>query len=165
MLTGFAFLIVPYGYDYIDRAIVGSEGRFLTAERYYRTFDQLYERMTAAFSLEYWAPRWTLLAALLTALVLWRYLRGRMSPVSAQAALAGVLVFDVLLAPAHAIATVPAEWYAREPQAGAVVPGRLRGRMAPVFVPWPGAEIRAVHGRRHATGSNATRFPGVRIPE
>ena len=127
VLTGFAFLIVPYGYDYIDRAIVGSEGRFLTAERYYRTFDQLYERMTAAFSLEYWAPRWSLLAALLTALVLWRYLRGRMSPVSAQAALAGVLVFDVLLAPAHAIATVPAEWYAREPQAGAVVPADSGG--------------------------------------
>ena len=121
VLTGFAFLIVPYGYDYIDRAIVGSEGRFLTAERYYRTFDQLYERMTAAFSLEYWAPRWTLLAALLTALVLWRFLRGRLTPASAQAALVGILAFDVLLAPFHAVPTVPEEWYARDPQAGRVV--------------------------------------------
>ena len=121
VLTGFAFLIVPYGYDYIDRAIVGSEGRSLTAERYYRTFDQLYERMTAAFSLEYWAPRWTLLAALLTALIFWRFMRRRITPSSAQAAIAGVLVFDVLLAPAHGIPTVPADWYAREPQAGSVV--------------------------------------------
>ena len=122
VLSGFAFLIVPYGYDYIDRAIVGSEGRFLTAERYYRTFDQLYERMTAAFSLEYWAPRWSLLAALLTALVVWRYLRGRTSPTGAQAALVVVLAFDVLLAPFHSIPTVPADWYAREPQTAAVVP-------------------------------------------
>jgi len=121
VLTGFAFLIVPYAYDYIDRVIVGSEGRFLTAERYYRTFDQLYERMTAAFSLEYWAPRWTLLAALLTALVLWRYLRGRLAPASAQAALVGVLVFDVLVAPGHAIPTVPQDWYAREPQVDTVI--------------------------------------------
>lgn len=128
VLTGFAFLIVPYGYDYIDRAIVGSEGRFLAAERYYRTFDQLYERMTAAFSLEYWAPRWTLLAALVTALILWRYLRGRLPPATAQAAFVGVLVFDVLLAPGHAIPTVPEAWYAREPQAGAEVPPDSAGR-------------------------------------
>lgn len=127
VLTGFAFLIVPYSYDYIDRVIVGSEGRFLTAERYYRTFDQLYERMTAAFSLEYWAPRWTLLAALLTAIVFWRYLRGRLAPTRAQAALAGVLVLDVLLAPGHAIPTVPEEWYAREPQAGSVIPSDSEG--------------------------------------
>ena len=122
VLSGFAFLILPYAYDYIDRAIVGSEGRFLTADRYYRTFDQLYERMTAAFSLEYWTPRWTLLAAALTALVLWRFLRGRLAPASTQAALVGVLILDVLLAPGHAIPTVPAAWYAREPQAGTVIP-------------------------------------------
>ncbi|MYD94394.1 MAG: YfhO family protein [Chloroflexi bacterium] len=127
VLTGFAFLIVPYGYDYIDRAIVGSEGRFLTAERYYRTFDQLYERMTAAFSLEYWAPRWMLLAALLTAIVFWRYLRGRLAPAHAQAALVGVLVLDVLLAPGHAIPTVPEDWYGREPQAASVIPSDSHG--------------------------------------
>ncbi|MYA58960.1 MAG: YfhO family protein, partial [Chloroflexi bacterium] len=127
VLTGFAFLIVPYAYDYIDRVIVGSEGRFLTAERYYRTFDQLYEQMTAAFSLEYWAPRWSLLAALLTALIFWRYLRHRVSPASAQAALVGVLVFDVLLAPFHGIPTVPDDWYAREPQVASVVPGGSGG--------------------------------------
>lgn len=122
VLSGFAFLIVPYAYDYIDRAIVGSEGRFLTAERYYRTFDQLYEQMTAAFSLEFWAPRWTLLAALLTALVFWRYLRGRIAPTSTRAALGVVLAFDVLLAPFHGIPTVPGDWYARDPQAASVVP-------------------------------------------
>lgn len=127
VLTGFAFLIVPYGYDYIDRVIVGSEGRFLTAERYYRTFDQLYEGMTAAFSLEYWAPRWSLLAALLTAFIFWRYLRQRVSPASAQAALVGVLVLDVLLAPFHGIPTVPNDWYAREPQAASVVPADSGG--------------------------------------
>ena len=122
VLTGFAFLIVPYGYDYIDRVIVGSQGRFLTAERYYRTFDQLYERLTAAFSLEYWAPRWTLLAAVLTGLIFWRLLRARLAPASAHAALIGVLAFDVLVAPGHAIPTVPEAWYARNPQAGAVIP-------------------------------------------
>lgn len=127
VLSGFAFLIVPYGYDYIDRVIVGSEGRFLTAERYYRTFDQLYERMTAAFSLEYWAPRWSLLAALLTALIFWRFLRHRVSPASAQAALVGVLVLDVLLAPFHGIPTVPSDWYARDPQAAGVVPPNSGG--------------------------------------
>lgn len=127
VLTGFAFLIVPYAYDYVDRVIVGSEGRFLTAERYYRTFDQLYEQMTAAFSLEYWAPRWSLLAALLTALIFWRYLRDRVSPASAQAALVGVLVFDVLLAPFHGIPTVPGDWYARDPQAASVVPADSDG--------------------------------------
>ena len=127
VLTGFAFLIVPYAYDYIDRAIVGSEGRFLTAERYYRTFDQLYERMTAAFSLEYWAPRWTLLAALLTAIVFWRYLRGRLAPAPAQAALVGILMLDVLLAPGHAIPTVPEGWYAREPEAASVIPSDSDG--------------------------------------
>ncbi len=127
VLSGFAFLIVPYGYDYIDRAIVGSEGRFLTAERYYRTFDQMYERMTAAFSLEYWAPRWTLLAALLTALVFWRFLRGRIAPTSAQAAVVVVLAFDVLLAPFHGIPTVPGDWYARDPQAAGVVPADSGG--------------------------------------
>ncbi len=127
VLTGFAFLIVPYSYDYIDRAIVGSEGRFLTAERYYRTFDQLYERLTAAFSLEYWAPRWTLLAAVLTGLILWRFLRARMAPASAHAALVGVLAFDVLLAPGHAVPTVPEAWYAREPGVGTVVPADSGG--------------------------------------
>lgn len=127
VLTGFAFLILPYAYDYIDRVIVGSEGRFLTADRYYRTFDQLYEQMTAAFSLEYWAPRWSLLAALLTALIFWRYLRHRVSPASAQAALVGVLVFDVLLAPFHWIPTVPDDWYAREPQAAGAVPADSGG--------------------------------------
>ena len=33
VLSGFAFLIIPYAHVYIDREIVGSEGRFLTAER------------------------------------------------------------------------------------------------------------------------------------
>ena len=122
VLTGFAFLIVPYAYDYIDRVIVGSEGRFLTAERYYRTFDQLYERMTAAFSLEYWAPRWSLLAALLTAWIFWRFFRERITPASAQAALVGVVMLDVALAPAHHIPTVPDGWYARDPIAGRVIP-------------------------------------------
>ena len=83
--------------------------------------------MTAAFSLEFWAPRWTLLAALLTALVFWRYLRGRIAPTSTLAALGVVLAFDVLLAPFHAIPTVPGDWYARDPQAASVVPADSDG--------------------------------------
>ena len=117
VLTGFAFLIVPYGYDYIDRVIVGSEGRFLTAERYYHTFDQLYGRMEAAFSLTGWAPRLVLIAVGLSALALWQYRRGRLAPRHAQWAVVAVLVFDVLLAPGHAVPTVPEAWYAREAQA------------------------------------------------
>ena len=103
VLSGLAFVIVPYGYDYIDRAIVGSEGRFLSAERYYRTFDQLYERMATAFSLEFWTPRWTLLAALLTAAVLWGFMRRHIEAQRAQVMLVGILVIDVLVAPGHMI--------------------------------------------------------------
>ena len=121
VLSGFAFLIVPYGYDYIDRVIVGSEGRFLGAERYYRTFDQLYDRMEAAFSLVGWTPRFLLVAALLSGLALWRYRRGALAPRHAQWAMAGLLVFDVLLAPGHAIPTVAQPWQAREPQVMAVI--------------------------------------------
>ena len=117
VLTGFAFVIVPYGYDYIDRVIVGSEGRFLTTERYRLTFDQLYGRMETAFSLSGWSPRIVLIAAVLGAWLLWRYNRGRMAPRHAQWGLGAVLLVDVMLAPGHAVATVPSEWYARTPLA------------------------------------------------
>jgi len=123
VLSGLAFVIVPYGYDYIDRAIVGSEGRFLSAERYYRTFDQLYEQMATAFSLEFWTPRWTLLAALLTAAVLWGFMRRHIEAQRAQVMLVGILVIDVLVAPGHMIPTTDTGWYAREPRAAAVMPG------------------------------------------
>ena len=122
VLSGLAFVIVPYGYDYIDRAIVGSEGRFLSAERYYRTFDQLYERMATAFSLEFWTPRFTLVAALLTAAVLWGLMRGRIRAQLVQMMLLGILVIDVLVAPGHMIPTISSSWYAREPRAAAVIP-------------------------------------------
>ena len=122
VLSGFAFLLIPYGHDYIDREIVGSEGRFLTAERYYRTFDQLYERMTTAFSLEFWTPRWTLCAAALTALILWAWIRRRLPARHTQVALLGVLVLDVLLAPGHTIPTIPSDWYARDQRAAEVFP-------------------------------------------
>ena len=112
-LTGFAFLIVPYGYDYIDRVIVGSEGRFLTAERYYRTFDQLYARLESAFSLAGPTPRLLLVAAVLGALLIWGYRRGALRGVHAQMGLGAVLAADLLLAPGHAVPTVPNEWSAR----------------------------------------------------
>ncbi len=116
VLTGFAFLIVPYGYDYIDRVIVGSEDRFLSAERYYRTFDQLYGRMETAFSLAGGTPRLILVAALLSALVLWLYRRGTLAPRHAPAAMALILAVDVLVAPGHAIPVVPEPLHARVPQ-------------------------------------------------
>ncbi|MCY4112568.1 MAG: hypothetical protein OXG33_01340 [Chloroflexi bacterium] len=112
-LTGFAFLIVPYGYDYIDRVIVGSEGRFLTAERYYRTFDQLYARLESAFSLAGSTPRLVLVTAVLGALLIWAYRRGALRGVHAQIGVGAVLAVDLLLAPGHVIPTVPAEWYDR----------------------------------------------------
>ncbi len=112
-LTGFAFLIVPYGYDYIDRVIVGTEGRFLTAERYYRTFDQLYARLESAFSLAGPTPRLVLVTAVLGALLLWAYRRGSLRGVHAQMGVGAVLAVDLLLAPGHVIPTVPAEWYDR----------------------------------------------------
>ncbi len=127
-ISGFAFLIRPYGYDYIDRVIVGSEGRFLTAERYYRTFDQLYARLESAFSLVEWAPRLTVIAALLSALVIWRYARGRLGVRPAQWAFAAVLVGDVLVAPGHAAHTVPTDWHAREPQLSSLVGDGGAGR-------------------------------------
>ncbi len=116
VLTGFAFLIVPYGYDYIDRVIVGSEGRFLTAERYYRTFDQLFARTETAFSLAGSTPRFVLIAAVLSALALWLYRRGTLRPRHAPAAFAAILVADVLVAPGHAIPVVPEPLHARTPQ-------------------------------------------------
>ena len=116
VLTGFAFLIVPYGYDYIDRVIVGSEGRFLSAERYYRTFDQLYGRMETAFSLAGGTPRLILVAAVLSALALWLYRRGTLAPRHAPAAMAVILAVDVLVAPGHAIPVVPEPLHARVPQ-------------------------------------------------
>jgi hypothetical protein len=122
VLSGLAFVIVPYGYDYIDRAIVGTEGRFLSAERYYRTFDQLYERMATAFSLEFWTPRFTLVAALLTAAVLWGLMRGRVRAQLVQMMLLGILVIDVLMSPGHMIPTTASSFYAREPRAAAVIP-------------------------------------------
>lgn len=112
-LTGFAFLIVPYGYDYIDRVIVGSEGRFLTAERYYRTFDQMYARLESAFSLAGPTPRLVLVTAVLGALLIWAYRRGALRGVHAQLGIGAVLAFDLLLAPGHAVPTVPTEWHAR----------------------------------------------------
>ena len=112
-LTGFAFLIVPYGYDYIDRVIVGSEGRFLTAERYYRTFDQLYARLEAAFSMAGPTPKLLLVTAVLGALLIWAYRRGALRGVHAQFGIGAVLAADLLLAPGHAVPTVPAEWYDR----------------------------------------------------
>ena len=112
-LTGFAFLIVPYGYDYIDRVIVGSEDRFLTAERYYRTFDQLYARLESAFSLAGPTPRLLLAAAVLGALLIWAYRRGALRGAHAQMGVGAVLAVDLLLAPGHAVPTAPPEWYAR----------------------------------------------------
>ena len=109
-LTGFAFLIVPYGYDYVDRVIVGSEDRFLTAERYYRTFDQLYGRLESAFSLAGPTPRLVLVTAVLGALLIWAYRRGALRGVHAQMGVGAVLAVDLLLAPGHVIPTVPAEW-------------------------------------------------------
>ena len=127
VLSGFAFLIIPYAHDYIDREIVGSEGRFLTAERYYRTFDQLYERMTMAFSLEFWTPRWTLCAAALTALIFWAWIRRRLPARNTQVALLVVLVLDVMVAPGHTIPTVPSDWHARNQHAVTVFPTESSG--------------------------------------
>ncbi|MBM4436845.1 MAG: YfhO family protein [Actinobacteria bacterium] len=127
VLTGFAFLIVPYGYDYIDRVIVGSEGRFLSAERYRLTFDQLYQRLETAFSLSGWTPRFVLLAAALGALALRGYQRGWLAPRTAPAVMAAILLGDVMLAPGHAVATVPAAWYQREPVALAAMDGEGPG--------------------------------------
>ena len=112
-LTGFAFLVVPYGYDYIDRVIVGSEDRFLTAERYYRTFDQLYARLESAFSLAGPTPRLLLVTAVVGALLIWGYRRGALRGVHAQMGLGAVLVADLLLAPGHTVPTVPDQWHAR----------------------------------------------------
>jgi hypothetical protein len=128
-LTGFAFLIVPYGYDYVDRVIVGSEDRFLTAERYYRTFDQLYARLESAFSLAGPTPRLVLVTAVLGALLIWAYRRGALRGVHAQMGVGAVLAVDLLLAPGHTVPTVPAEWYARPSPAITATADDLEGRL------------------------------------
>ena len=128
-LTGFAFLIVPYGYDYIDRVIVGSEGRFLTAERYYRTFDQLYARLESAFSLAGPTPRLLLVTAVLGALLIWAYRRGALRGVHAQMGVGAVLAADLLLAPGHSVPTVPEEWHARPSPAVTVSADDREGRL------------------------------------
>ena len=113
VLSGFAFLIVPYGYDLIDRTIVGSEGRFLTADRYYRTFDQLYARLEHALSLVGATPRLMLVVAIAGAVLVWGYRRGALRGTHAQIGFGALITADLLLAPGHAIATVPDEWYKR----------------------------------------------------
>ena len=115
VLTGFAFLIVPYGYDFIDREVVGSESRFLTAERYYRTFDQLYARLESAFSLAGSTPRQLLVVTAVGVVLIRQYRRGALRGAQAQMGFGALLAADLLLAPGHSIPTVPEAWQSGQP--------------------------------------------------
>ncbi len=95
----------------IDRFVVGGPGRFGSAEQYYATFDLLFKNLQKSFTLASWTPAFTLAAAILSALVIWGYVRGKISPRAAVGAVTLVLAADVFFSLGHGIDAIPARYF------------------------------------------------------
>ena len=95
----------------IDRFVVGGRDRFASAGEYYGTFDVFTQRLEAAFSLTSWIPVFTIVAAILSAMVIWAYVRRKISPRTAVAAATVVLAVDLFFSLGHEIDTMPVRYF------------------------------------------------------
>ena len=100
----------------IDRFVVGGRSRFFSAEEYYDTFDVLTQRLQTSFTLASWTPVFTLVAAILSALAISAYVRGKISPRAAVATVTLVLAADLFFSLGHGIDTIPARYFEAPPE-------------------------------------------------
>ena len=100
----------------IDRFVVGGRNQFASAGEYYGTFDAFTQRLEEAFTLTNWIPVLTLVAAILSALVFWAYVGGKISPRTAVAATTLVLAVDLFFSLGHGIDTMPTRYYEAAPE-------------------------------------------------
>lgn len=100
----------------IDRFVVGGRNRFASAGEYFGTFDAFTQRLESAFTLTSWIPAFTLVAAILSAMVFWAYVRGKISPRTAVAAATVVLAVDLFFSLGHEIDTIPVRYFHAAPE-------------------------------------------------
>ena len=99
----------------IDRFVVGGRNSFASAGEYYGTFDAFTQRLEDAFMLTSWPPAFALIAAFLSALVIWAYVRGKISPRTTVFAATVVLAVDLFLSLGHGIDTMPIRYFKAAP--------------------------------------------------
>ena len=100
----------------IDRFVVGGQDRFASAEQHQAAIDLAFTELLEPFTLANWTLVLTLVAAILSALVFWAYVRGKISPRAAVAAATLVLGADLFFSLGHRINTIPARYFEAAPE-------------------------------------------------
>ncbi len=112
----------------IDRFVVGGQNRFDSAEQHQQALELSFEKLQEPFTLAHWTPAFTLAAAILSALVIWVYVRKKLSPRAAAGAVTLVLAIDLLVSVGHGINTMPIRYFeaAREISNSPALPANSR---------------------------------------
>ena len=100
----------------IDRFVVGGQDRFDSAEQHQKALELSFEKLQEPFTLANWTPAFTLVAAILSALVIWAYVRGKISSRAAAGAATLVLAVDLFVSVGHGIDTVPVRYFEAAPE-------------------------------------------------
>ena len=100
----------------IDRFIVGGLDRFASEKEHREALEMEIHQLQDSFALASWTPVFTMVAAVLSALVLWAYVGGKISPRMAVSAATLVLAADLFFSLGHKIETIPARYFQPAPE-------------------------------------------------